>query len=195
MKPVAEQRLFSDASGSGPGRGWALVPMAPEWVPLVAEVEKTAYGHPWNQRHFADSVQAGHWARLLVTEPDALHDPAAWAVAPRLPDGRLLLGYLVAMRGVDEVHLLNITTLPLYRRQGVARLMLAALAAWTRLQGARWLWLEVRASNHSARALYERTGFVQVGLRRGYYPDAGARREDAVVMSLDLDLNATELAA
>jgi ribosomal-protein-alanine N-acetyltransferase len=45
------------------------------------------------------------------------------------------------------------------------------------------LWLEVRRSNHRARALYARRGFAEVGLRRGYYPGAG-RREDAVVMRL-----------
>lgn len=192
MTPAAEGSLFSDAGKPGSGRAWSLVPMDVDGVSLVTEVEKTAHGHPWSMRHFEDSVRAGHWARLLVTPPDPDGDPASWSRAPRLPDGRFLLGYLVAMRGVDEVHLLNITTVPMHRRQGCARLMLAALSAWSRLQGVRWLWLEVRASNASARSLYERTGFVQVGLRRDYYPDGGSRREDAVVMSLDLEATASE---
>jgi ribosomal-protein-alanine N-acetyltransferase len=45
------------------------------------------------------------------------------------------------------------------------------------------LWLEVRASNTRARALYRRRGFAEVGVRKAYYP-APVRREDAVVMSL-----------
>ncbi|MEY5099361.1 MAG: hypothetical protein RJA36_2080 [Pseudomonadota bacterium] len=174
------------ASGAGdPGRPWALLPMDEAVLPLVAEVEKTAYAHPWGERHFRDSIASGYWAQMLVTEPQP-DDPPAWIQAPCLPDGRLLLGYLVAMRGVGETHLLNITTVPMHQRQGCARLLLGALTAWSRLQGAEWLWLEVRAGNLAARALYESLGFQQVGLRRGYYPDQGARREDAVVMSLAL---------
>jgi [ribosomal protein S18]-alanine N-acetyltransferase len=163
-----------------------FVPMEADLLPLVAEVEKTAYAHPWGLRHLQDSLAAGHLMQMLVTPFDPVRDPATWATAPTLPDGRKLLGYLVAMLGVDEVHLLNITTVPLHQRQGWARLMLEALAAWTLLQGRSWLWLEVRAGNHAARALYGHCGFQQVGLRRDYYPDTDRRREDAVVMSLHL---------
>jgi ribosomal-protein-alanine N-acetyltransferase len=46
------------------------------------------------------------------------------------------------------------------------------------------LWLEVRAGNQRARALYRQRGYAEVGLRRGYYPAAQGLREDAVVMSL-----------
>jgi ribosomal-protein-alanine N-acetyltransferase len=75
---------------------------------------------------------------------------------------------------------------PSQQRQGWARFMLDALCLWSRGQGAQWLWLEVRASNTPARALYTGYGFAQVGLRRGYYPNGGLQREDAVVMSLSL---------
>jgi uracil-DNA glycosylase len=102
-------------------------------------------------------------------------------------DGRVLLGYMVAMRGVDEVHLLNITVSPDHRRQGWGRFMLDALVLWSRGQGAHCLWLEVRESNAVARALYTGYGFHQVGLRKGYYPDGPREREHAVVMSLLLD--------
>lgn len=157
----------------------AFAPMTLDELPCITDVEKTAYAHPWNLRHFRDSIESGHLAQMLVTNPPLQQPPQG----PLLPDGRALLGYMVAMKGVDEVHLLNITTAPAHQRQGWARLMLDALATWTRGQGADWLWLEVRASNQAARALYERQGFQQVGLRRGYYPDTGTQREDAVVMS------------
>ena len=64
--------------------------------------------------------------------------------------------------------------------------MLDALAALCRAQPAPLLWLEVRAGNARARAIYERLGFVQAGLRKGYYPAPFGRREDAVVKSLNL---------
>jgi ribosomal-protein-alanine N-acetyltransferase len=97
-----------------------------------------------------------------------------------------LLGYFVAMKGVDEVHLLNITVAPGFQRQGWARVMLDALALWARGQGVQWLWLEARVSNLRALEVYEAHGYRRVGRRRAYYPAARGTREDAVVMSLRL---------
>lgn len=156
-------------------------PMTPADLDAVAEVEKTAYTHPWSHRHFSDSLQSGYPAVLLLGE--ALPGEAERGVRP---DGHVLLGYLVAMPGVDEVHLLNITVAPAHQRQGWARFMLDALVHWSLGQRAQWLWLEVRQSNAPARTLYERYGFAQVGVRRGYYPAGQFQREDAVVMSLRL---------
>jgi ribosomal-protein-alanine N-acetyltransferase len=90
------------------------------------------------------------------------------------------------MKGVDEVHLLNITVAPELQGQGWGRLMLDALATWSRGQGAQWLWLEVRASNERAQRLYAHYGYRRVGQRKAYYPAAHGRREDAIVMSLAL---------
>ena len=147
-----------------------LQSMTGDGLPAVARVERSAYAHPWSEGNFADSLRAGYQAQQLVADT---------------PD-MALLGYFVAMKGLDEVHLLNITVAPAYQGQGWARLMLDALVLWSRGQGAQWLWLEVRASNARARAIYERYGFKQVGVRRNYYPLAPFNREDAVVMSLAL---------
>lgn len=163
------------------GRRVAFEPMTEVDLGDVCEVEKLAYAHPWSRRHFADSLASGYPAVMLLGEAR----PGEVAYPPRA-DGRVLLGYLVAMPGVDEVHLLNITVAPSQQRQGWASFMLDALGLWSRGQGAQWLWLEVRAGNAPARALYTRYGFQQVGLRRGYYPAGGLQREDAVVMSLNL---------
>lgn len=133
----------------------------------VVAVERLAYDHPWTRVNFADSLRSGYQAQLLEA------------------DG-VVLGYFVAMKGVDEVHLLNITVAPAYQRQGWGRVMLDALAVWARGQGAQWLWLEVRASNTRAQGIYEQHGYRRVGERRGYYPAGPGRREDAVVMSLKL---------
>lgn len=162
-------------------RRLSFVPMTADDLDAVHAVEISAYAHPWSRRNFLDSLQSGHPAVMLLAEPlpQDRH-------LPLRPDGRLLLGYLVAMPGVDEVHLLNITVAPAHQRQGWARFMLDALALWSRGQGAQWLWLEVRQSNTPARRLYTRYGFAEVGLRRGYYPLAHQKREDAVVMSLNL---------
>lgn len=142
-------------------------------LPAVLRLEQSAYAHPWSERNFLDSLQAGYQAQLLTAGP---------AQKPEL------LGYFVAMKGVDEVHLLNISVAPACQRQGWARVLLDALSIWSRGQGAQWLWLEVRVSNARARAVYESHGFRQVGIRRHYYPASAAspRGEDAIVMSLAL---------
>ncbi|MGB4115602.1 MAG: ribosomal protein S18-alanine N-acetyltransferase [Polaromonas sp.] len=151
-------------------------PMTHAALSQVASVEQSAYKFPWTRGNFSDSLNAGYEMQMLV----------GGQATPEL------LGYFVAMKGVDEVHLLNITVAPTHQLQGWGRLMLDALALWSRGQGAQWLWLEVRASNAHAKGLYERYGFREVGLRKGYYPEGGtsllgtSAREDAVVMSLSL---------
>lgn len=130
-------------------------------------VEKASYSHPWTRGNFLDSVHSGYLAQLLM-------------------HGERLLGYFVAMKGYDEVHLLNITVAPAHRAQGWTPLMLDALALWSRGQQAHTLWLEVRRSNQRAREVYERYGFAVVGERKRYYPLSWTQREDAIVMSLPL---------
>ncbi len=142
-------------------------PMTEGKLDAVLAVEQVAYGHPWTRGNFADSIRSGYEAQTLVA-------------------GDTLIGYFVAMKGVDEVHLLNITVTPPHQGEGWGRVMLEALAIWARGQGAQWLWLEVRASNTRAEQIYQRHGFRRVGERRGYYPADGGLREDAVVMSLKL---------
>ena len=141
-------------------------PMTEARLDEVVRVESRVYPHPWTRGNFADSLRSGYQAQLLVA------------------DGQLL-GYFVAMKGVDEVHLLNITVAPEHQGQGWGRMMLDALALWSRSQNAQWLWLEVRVGNARAQRIYEQHGYRRVGERKSYYP-AGGRREDAVVMSLKL---------
>jgi ribosomal-protein-alanine N-acetyltransferase len=142
-------------------------PMTESRLDEVVAIERRAYGHPWTRGNFADSLRSGYQGQLLCA-------------------GDVILGYFVAMRGVDEVHLLNITVDPMYHRQGWGRVMLDALALWARSQGAQWLWLEVRTSNLRAQQVYLRYGYRRVGERKNYYPADQGRREDAIVMSYKL---------
>jgi ribosomal-protein-alanine N-acetyltransferase len=144
-----------------------FAPMTLERLDAVMAIEATAYPHPWTRGNFSDSLRAGYQAQVLVA-------------------GDTLVGYFVAMKGVDEVHLLNITVAPELQGQGWGRLMLDALATWSRGQGAQWLWLEVRQSNQRALQVYARYGFKQVSVRKDYYPAGRQQREHAVVMSLKL---------
>jgi ribosomal-protein-alanine N-acetyltransferase len=141
------------------------VAMRVEHVPSVLYVEQSAYSHPWTHGNFVDSIASGY------------HMPIWFQDAH-------LVGYLVAMRGADEVHLLNITVAPGFQRRGWGSHMLQTLIDWSRERGVHAIWLEVRASNRGAIAIYQALGFEQQGERKNYYPLALNQREDAVVMGL-----------
>lgn len=143
-------------------------PLLADSLDRVLHVEQRAYSHPWSRANFIDALHSGYQAQMLTANGQ-------------------LLGYFVAMKGVDEVHLLNITVAPEFQRQGWARILLDALAIWSRGQGAQWLWLEVRVSNERALRIYETHGYRRVGQRKAYYPAHHGQREDAVVMSLALE--------
>ena len=142
-------------------------PLALHNLDAVLRVEQQAYAHPWSRSNFVDTLHSGYEAQLLLADDT-------------------LLGYFIAMKGVDEVHLLNITVVPEHQGQGWARVMLDALTIWAKGQGADWLWLEVRVGNRRAVQVYESQGYRRVGLRKNYYPAVHGQREDAVVMSLRL---------
>ncbi len=142
-------------------------PLGTERLAAVLEVENRAYAHPWNRANFNDVLHSGYQAQILMAD-------------------NTILGYFVAMKGVDEVHLLNITVAPDFQGQGWAHLMLDALDIWARGQNAEFLWLEVRVGNTRARQVYERHGFRQVGQRKNYYASGHGQREDALVMNLPL---------
>jgi [ribosomal protein S18]-alanine N-acetyltransferase len=151
-------------------------PLTLDGLERVMPIEQAVYAHPWNVANFSDSVTTGYQMQVLTL---AQADDSGQAP---------ILGYFVAMQGFEEVHLLNITVAPAYQGQGWARVMLDALAVWSRGQAANWLWLEVRASNARALKVYLNHGFKQVSVRKDYYP-AGPKangREDAIVMSLKL---------
>jgi ribosomal-protein-alanine N-acetyltransferase len=144
----------------------ALRRMTLDDLGAVLGVEVQAYRFPWTHGNFIDSIVAGYLAQVLWCPVDGL------------------VGYFVAMAGVDELHLLNLTVGPAHQGRGHARGMLDALQAHAVDRALRTIWLEVRASNERARAVYRRRGFAEVGVRKGYYPAPQGRREDAVVMSL-----------
>jgi [ribosomal protein S18]-alanine N-acetyltransferase len=133
----------------------------------VVAVEQTVYSHPWTLGNFKDALKSGY-------------------AAFKLEAGEHLIGYLVAMQVIDEVHLLNITVAPAFQRQGWAHAMLQFLNLWSLQKEAQCLWLEVRQSNERALKLYKAFGFEQVGLRKDYYPESRTSRESAVVMRMSV---------
>jgi ribosomal-protein-alanine N-acetyltransferase len=144
-----------------------LRPMRSADLPAVIAVEQDIYPFPWTAGNFADSLEAGHEAWLLEA------------------DGRLV-AYALLMRVIDEVHLLNLAVAAQWQAKGLGGRLLEWLCVRVADDGACAMFLEVRPSNGRAQALYLRSGFRQVGVRRRYYPSWNHEREDAIVMRREL---------
>lgn len=135
-------------------------------VPVVIAVERRAYFSPWTDGIFRDCLRVGY---------------SCWVL--ERPEG--LVGYGVLSVGAGEAHLLNLCIAPEHQGRGFGRELLNHLIDTARGHRAEAVFLEVRPSNQSAVALYESTGFNQVGCRRDYYP-APKGREDALIFALAL---------
>ncbi len=133
----------------------------------IERIERAAYPTPWSRSMFAGELAKPSSISLGAFDADA---------------GDRLVGYLIISRYVDAWHIMNIAVAPAYRRRGIATQLLAELFRLTESDSRRGYTLEVRVSNTTAIALYERLGFQATGLRRGYYTD---NREDALIMWKD----------
>jgi ribosomal-protein-alanine N-acetyltransferase len=133
----------------------------------LMRIEVDVYPFPWTRGNFEDALRAGYTAWTMV---DA---------------GGSMMAYAIAMLAIDEAHLLNLSVARAFQRQGHGWKMLEWIAQCTRDYGARSLMLEVRPSNEPALRLYQRYGFVRIGVRPGYYPAVGGR-EDAMVMRVPI---------
>lgn len=97
---------------------------------------------------------------------------ADFAALLALPTSRLFMreeGFLLAARAADEMEILTLCVAPDARRKGVATQLLNALADEAERNQVKRIFLEVAADNAAAAALYLKNGFVQNGVRKGYY--------------------------
>ena len=156
----------SSVGGETSELSYSLARMQVDDLPEVMAIENDVYPHPWTHGNFLDSLYSGY-------EIWTLRDSATQLAA-----------YLLLMLSVDEAHLLNIAVRRDLQGQGVGRLLLDHAVALTRQNGLHSILLEVRPSNDRAVEVYERFGFAGIGVRKGYYPAADRRREDAIVMRL-----------
>lgn len=148
-------------------QGERFMPLEPQRLAEVLELERRIYPFPWTLGNFEDALRSGYSAWILVGA-----------------SGRII-AYAIAMLAIDEAHLLNLAVEPALQGRGYGWRMLDWMARTMHEYGARSLLLEVRPSNRQAQRLYRRFGFEVIGVRRGYYP-AHWGREDAIVMRVAL---------
>ena len=139
-----------------------ITEMTEKHVAQVAELEKICFGSAaWSENSIASELK---------------NQLSLWLVAL---DGETVAGYVGSQTVMDESDMMNVAVHPDCRRQGIAEKLVNALADALREKESRCLTLEVRASNEPAKKLYEKLGFVSVGLRKNYYRNP---REDALIL-------------
>jgi ribosomal-protein-alanine N-acetyltransferase len=130
----------------------------------VLVIEQASFSTPWRREHFQHEIAAPH-SFPFVAECDGI-----------------VAGYVCLMSLFEEAQILDIAVAPELRGRGIARMLMDHAISVAREKDADVLALEVRASNISAIALYEKCGFVSTGLRHKYYEGV----DDAVLMEKKL---------
>lgn len=138
-----------------------IIKMNESHVSQVAQLESICFSDPWSEKSVASELGNPLSAWLVAVEDDKV------------------LGYVGSQTVMGESDMMNIAVHPDCRRQGIAAQLIAALIEELKTRQSKSLTLEVRASNAPAIGLYDRYGFIQVGLRKNYYRNP---KEDALIM-------------
>ena len=125
-----------------------------------------------------ESPEAALWSSESLLQL-ASADPAAWVVEL----SAVLVGFLIGRIAADEFEILNMAVSRAHRQSGIGSKLLESALEFSRIAGSARAYLEVRASNEPAIALYARHGFTECGRRAQYYRDPV---EDAVLLSICL---------
>ena len=186
-------------------------PMRLEHIPVVSAIERLSFPQPWPQNAYRRELLDNRMAHYIVVrrlgeslpdEPDPTGDgranngdkllgrlsrllrsgPESPPAAELSPELRNIVGYAGMWIMTDEAHITTIASHPAARGLGYGELLVLALVDRAMSLGARWMTLEVRASNTVAQNLYRKYTFKEMGVRSRYYSDNG---EDALVMWTD----------
>jgi len=174
-------------------RRYQLRSMTEADIPQVAEIEAQSFPTTWPRTAYRREL-ANRLARYLVLidrsrsvseeEPEETPRKPLLGIFRRKPatspTNDYIVGYVGVWLMVDQAHIVAIAVREDYRRQGLGELLLAESVEMALSNGQESVTLEVRRSNESAQALYEKYRFLKVGVRRRYYTD---NKEDALIMT------------
>ncbi len=155
--------------GISRGPNVTIQPMTTADLDEVMPIEEVSYTLPWKRPMFESELQGNPFARFFVARD---FETSA--------SGGTLLGYVCFWMVFDELHLMNLSVHPEWRRMGIGEELARWALTWAKDNGARLATLEVRASNEAAKRLYEKLGYKVVAVRQGYYREP---REDALIMN------------
>ena len=148
-------------------RTYFIEPMTAADIDEVVDIERASFRSAWAREVFVEELNRD-LARIDIVRAD---------------DGGPIAAFANYWLVSDEVHLLNLATHPLERRQGHACRLLTHLIEFARRENCHCITLEVRRSNSEAIRVYRRFAFRAIGVRPNYYAD---EHEDAIVMLMEL---------
>jgi len=143
--------------------------MAIEHIEFVCEIEKASFPSPWTKTiYFQEATQEYSDCFVLIVNEEGMDQVAA---------------YVTTWTVLDECTINKIACRSDLRRRGFGTMILNYLINEVYRKAAKNLFIEVRVSNQTAVAFYEKSGFIKIGVREDYYSDT---KEDAIIMSLDI---------
>lgn len=146
---------------------YCIEPASEQDIDRLCEIECACFSTPWDRSSLMELISNRTKYHCLVASGTETNR-------------RIVFGYVGLLYVLDEGEIVNIAVHPDWAGQGIGYALIGAAKAFCRTKGIDTIHLEVRTGNASAIALYRKCGFMQTGLRRGYYADTG---EDALLFA------------
>ena len=137
--------------------------MRKKHIEKIAELEKVCFSQPWSEVSLREELNKNN-SNFLVA----------------VSEGHMVVGYVGFYFVLDEGYITNIAVVPNLRRCGIAKKLIVKIVEFAQLRRLKFISLEVRKSNVAAISLYEKFGFLKVGLRKSFY---SLPQEDAIIMT------------
>jgi len=166
---------------------YVLRHMRLEDIPQVVSIDRVSFPMAWSARTYQFEITNRDTSQMVALEAPQLapHHNSGWRgalqrlVGPKAP--AVIVGYGGCWLIAGEAHISTIAVHPDFRGKGLGELLLAGMLRRAVQLGGEYSVLEVRASNGTAQALYEKYEYKVVGRRKGYYRD---NSEDALLMEV-----------
>jgi ribosomal-protein-alanine N-acetyltransferase len=138
-----------------------IQPMSEEDIPEIMGIERCSFSTPWSEISFLSEVyKKNAFSNVALFEEN-------------------IIGYICVNYLLHESHILNLAVHELFRRRGVATILMNDTLNELKKKGCVFIYLEVRASNAGAKKFYELFGFTVESIRKKYYTNPD---EDALLM-------------
>jgi len=141
-------------------------------IEQLMAIETVCHSHPWTLKTMS-SCMGGRYFNLAAFNKNTL------------------VGFYIGEKAGPDFTLMDICVTPSEQGKGIAKQLLRQFIEYGEQQNAENLFLEVRESNTRAIALYERAGFIEMSVRKNYYPSDNPAKngfEDAILMGMALSL-------
>lgn len=142
-------------------------------IPQLMAIEAACHSHPWTLNTMSSCI-GGRYFNLAAFNGDTM------------------VGFYIGEKAGPDFTLMDICVVPSEQGKGIAKQLLNQFIDYGEQQNAENLFLEVRESNTPAIKLYENAGFIEMSVRKNYYPSDNPAKngfEDAILMGMALGLN------